>query len=344
MSNDDAPGACGRSQFVYSAAALDSLDLTPPKAIVTAPVRVFTATRNIFHGPPGAWKTWTALFVAVIAAIAGHRVVILAGEGVLYTVRRRVRQICAGAKTSLKALGDHLLLAVGGYDILSDSERSHAVERALLERRPDVVILDPFVKYFTGDENSAADVGRFTAALDVLAEQGTAVILVHHDRKTSGGHPDMRGSSVLRGWADEVIAFEPSKDAPGAVAVLNTKTRDTEPSAPRVLTYAVTDTTITFAATTMVVSSAGAQAGERITAHLEVHGASAIQDIKAALHISGAAVTHALAVLRAAGTVRDVKMRKTDSRGRQRMVSGVALMTTKDTPSRRASPRQRGPG
>src|SRR5207253_746622 len=55
------------------------------------------------------------------------------------------------------------------------------VRRLIESCEPDLLVVDPFSRYFSGDENSARDVGAFVAALDSVVEAyAVSIIVVHH--------------------------------------------------------------------------------------------------------------------------------------------------------------------
>jgi len=73
--------------------------------------------------------------------------------------------------------------------------------------KPQVVILDPFVKIFSGDENDAKDVKVVTDFLDdTIGNFNCSVVIIHHAGKDleRGG----RGSSLLEGWVDSYIEMK----------------------------------------------------------------------------------------------------------------------------------------
>src|SRR5262249_32856100 len=81
----------------------------------------------------------------------------------------------------------------------------------------DWVILDPLARFFSGDENSAREIGRLVNALDGLIQDvGVAIELVHHTGKPSAmdrreGGQRLRGSSALFAAADSVLVLDRAK-------------------------------------------------------------------------------------------------------------------------------------
>jgi len=81
------------------------------------------------------------------------------------------------------------------------------VMRAICDVEPRVVILDPFYKIQSGDENESTDVKKITDFLDEVIEKfDVAVFILHHAGKDpeKGG----RGSSILEGWVDSYLEIK----------------------------------------------------------------------------------------------------------------------------------------
>lgn len=84
--------------------------------------------------------------------------------------------------------------------------------RAELEAvKPDVLILDPFIKIISGDENEVKDVAPIVDFFDeVIDDYGCSIQIFHHAGKDieRGG----RGSSRLEGWVDSYIELRKLPD------------------------------------------------------------------------------------------------------------------------------------
>jgi hypothetical protein len=82
--------------------------------------------------------------------------------------------------------------------------------------KPDLLVIDPLARFFSGDENSAKDMGAFVTALDVLIQEyDLTIIIVHHVGKPApgdgrAGGDRLRGSSALFGAADTVMLLDRS--------------------------------------------------------------------------------------------------------------------------------------
>lgn len=95
---------------------------------------------------------------------------------------------------------------------------------------PVVVVIDTVARTLPGDENSAADMGKFIQCLDGIRQAtGACVIAVHHS-----GHADKgraRGSSAFRAAMDAEFVVERDPDA--RIGTLkSTKSKDSTPPQP----------------------------------------------------------------------------------------------------------------
>jgi len=169
---------------------------------------------GVLGGHPKSGKTWLALEMAVSVASGspclGAYPVHDAGPVLLYlaedsasSAHERVQGICRHRGLCLENL-DLLLLRtpVLRLDSRVDAERLAATVAAV---RPKLLVLDPFVRVHSADENSASEISRLLATLTALKRAfEVAVLLVHHVRKNGAAHPGqaLRGSGDLRAWGD----------------------------------------------------------------------------------------------------------------------------------------------
>lgn len=91
------------------------------------------------------------------------------------------------------------------------------LEDRIDELKPEVIIIDPFYKVITGDENKAEDVKLILRSFDALAEKtGAAIVYVHHDKKGISGDHQLTdrgaGSGVLARDFDSAIFLSPHKE------------------------------------------------------------------------------------------------------------------------------------
>jgi hypothetical protein len=93
-----------------------------------------------------------------------------------------------------------------------DIEDDFKVLRKIIEvARPNVLVIDSFIKFFSGDENHASEMRRVTEKFGQLKnEYGLSIILLHHLSKTSTGKylTDFRGSGEIAGALDMGFTLE----------------------------------------------------------------------------------------------------------------------------------------
>ena len=169
---------------------------------------------GIIGGEPKCGKSFLALdlAVAVASGVACLRhfptahpgpVVLFAAEDAGHIVRTRLEDIARAATTPFRHL-DIAVIDVPALrlDLESDRQRLHdTVERI----RPRLLVLDPLVRLHRVDENAVAEIAPILAFLRELQRRFyTAVVLVHHARKSAATRPGqaLRGSSELHAWGD----------------------------------------------------------------------------------------------------------------------------------------------
>jgi hypothetical protein len=179
---------------------------------------------GILGGQPKSGKTWLALDIALSVSSATPcldtfpvvhpgPVLLFLAEDSAECVHDRVCGLCQHRGIDMAALDLFLLTTpVLRLDLPSDYESLVATVDRL---RPRLLVLDPFVRVQTIDENSASEVSRLLADLTALKRTfDLAILLVHHTRKNGAGHPgqSLRGSGDLRAWGDTNLFLRQRRD------------------------------------------------------------------------------------------------------------------------------------
>lgn len=154
----------------------------------------------VLYGPTGSGKSFVALDYALRIA-QNQAVVYVAAEGA-HGYASRVLAWCRHHKLPA---GEIRFIAVAP-NLLNVGDVAEIVT-TVAEVRPVLVIIDTLARTMVGgDENTQRDMGLFVAACDNLRlATGCTVLVVHHTGRT-GNHE--RGSTVLRGAADQVISID----------------------------------------------------------------------------------------------------------------------------------------
>ena len=169
---------------------------------------------GIIGGEPKCGKSFLALDLAVSVASAvpclrrfdtdqPGPVVMFAAEDAGHIVRTRLEGIARAAGADFTTLDIAVIdVPVLRLDHRNDRQRLHeTIERI----RPRLLVLDPLVRLHGVDENTVADIAPILAFLRNLQRRfSTAVVLVHHARKSGATRPGqaLRGSSELHAWGD----------------------------------------------------------------------------------------------------------------------------------------------
>lgn len=170
---------------------------------------------GIIGGEPKCCKSFLALSLAVAVASGtpclGHFAVQAPGPVLLYpaedslsTVRSRIEGICAAQAVDFAALPLYVITALR---LQLDVQQDRTQLRETIERyKPKLLILDPFVRLHSIDENASGEVAPLLQHLRYLQRTyQLAVALVHHAKKgASFARPGqaLRGSSDFHAWGD----------------------------------------------------------------------------------------------------------------------------------------------
>lgn len=179
------------------------------------------STLGVIGGPPKVGKSSTALNLALRRSRGEPWLGFGTTPGRTLVVQAEIpeRELQTRLRLMLQDLGrdlpDKRLYFVTHRGLRLDRmDGLRACRRLVEEVRADLLILDPLARFFSGDENSAREVGRLVGGLDELIQGlGVAIFLVHHTAKPSATDPRegglrLRGSSALFGAADTVMILD----------------------------------------------------------------------------------------------------------------------------------------
>lgn len=180
------------------------------------------------YGEPGVGKTFVSLDWAASVAAQGDPVIYFVGEG----VKGFSKRVIAWKKAHDYAnLSKFFVVPVAPQ--LLDNHSVEAFVEVIKKYRPRLVVIDTFARAAVGaDENSAKDVGRAIATLDmVFRVHDASSLVVHHSNKAGGSE---RGSGAIRGAADATWEVVPDYAHSGltTVSIVCRKMKDAEPPRP----------------------------------------------------------------------------------------------------------------
>lgn len=204
---------------------------------------------GVIGGAPKSCKSWLSLEMAV--AVASGRpclgryevpqpgsVLVYAAEDEPIEVRNRLENLCRARGSDFERLDVGLILEPClRIDRPEDLARLH---KTLARLRPKFLVLDPYVRLQSVDENNSTEVSQVLGSLRVLSRTfGLALALVHHARKTPTDQAGqaLRGSSDFYAWADSILYL----CRRGEDLVLSTEHRSARSPAPLGLRIATDD-------------------------------------------------------------------------------------------------------
>jgi hypothetical protein len=203
---------------VFHPVKADDLDHLQPARLIPD-THIVAGGLSVVFGPPGTYKSFYMLDVALRAAQTGP-VVYVAPEG------------SSGFAVRKNAWKQHHGLSAGELEFICDEVnlldpndvQKFALTYKALETIP-LIVFDTYARCLIGgDENSAKDAGLAIRSCAYLQRRfNAAVSLVHHTNSTESRE---RGSTALRGAADAMIEMSA---ADGSVRVDCSKMKDHAP-------------------------------------------------------------------------------------------------------------------
>jgi hypothetical protein len=206
--------------------------------------------RLLIVAPTNSGKTWVALLAAFAAGKAGRSVYFVEEEGSARALADRMKAL------GIVELERFHVAHLKGL-LLDDSGHREELRCALAADTAPVMVLDPLVSLWRGDENSTKDANIMRGHLEELAKANPSSLLIvlHHTGKGTprGDGPDPfagRGSSVFPGWADVQLNLAPVNNARGSgvfeVDVSVAKDREGERGIKRRLRIVLGTGTVSF--------------------------------------------------------------------------------------------------
>lgn len=154
-------------------------------------------------------------FLGVYEVKESGTVLMISMEGTLGLLRHRLDGIARSRGLDMSRLPIKILKTSQLY--IDDPFGFSALEDVVRAEKPKLLILDPFVRVFRGDEDDAGSVSKVLGLLRKLQrEYGTSIMVVHHAKKgsaTTTGQ-SLRGSGDLQAWGDSNLYV--SKKARGS--------------------------------------------------------------------------------------------------------------------------------
>ena len=170
---------------------------------------------GIIGGEPKCCKSFLALNIALsvstgVTCIGQYqvkqtgKVLFYAAEDAPHILKGRIIELSKPLGIDLEALNiDAITVATLRLDMAEDQQK---LRETIVQLRPKLLILDPFVRLHRIDENSSGEVAPILAYLRSLQREfQLAIIVVHHAKKSNGtirAGQSLRGSSEFHAWGD----------------------------------------------------------------------------------------------------------------------------------------------
>lgn len=194
---------------------------------------------GILAGPAGYGKSWALLDLAIATALGekwldhfptkAGRVLYIDEESSEELLGIRIRKLLAFRGSRPESLD--LYLCVGQSVSLSDPAGVARLRTLLAELKPQLIIIDSFIRIHRAEENSASDMAAVSAVIRELVREFDCVFyFADHQRKAGAGETSLdtmlRGSTEKAAFVDSLFSMK--KVAIG-LTVEHSKSRFAEP-------------------------------------------------------------------------------------------------------------------
>ena len=174
-------------------------------------------TMLMIIGAPKNKKTFLAWNIAIALARGEgfacfkvkeeKRVLILSAEGGKFQMRDRLRTMITNPNENVLSNVSYSNKLI--FDLNNEESFQHLIDQVQTEK-PEVIILDPLIRFISEDENSSVKIGQVFQRLRTLIDDfDISLIIVDHTGKDPS--KGARGSSVKRSEYDSAIYMH-SKD------------------------------------------------------------------------------------------------------------------------------------
>lgn len=206
------------------------LKMKPNKKFIMEKI-FFPGTAVMFYGLPGCMKSTLSLTLATAITngkeVLGMKtrrgtILYMDAENGMETIRSRI----VALKKGLGIRSNQYPLFYHPYGVnLEDFHQLEAIFEFIGQKNVNLVILDTFRSFFSGEENSSGEVNQFFRNfVNPLRERGVCVLLLHHSNKPGTTY---RGSSDVAGKVDSFFCME--KKEQGVFMLTCEKARGPEP-------------------------------------------------------------------------------------------------------------------
>ena len=168
---------------------------------------------TILGGDSGSYKTFVAMHIACCIAeglpVFGHfqttkgKVIYIDEENGKIVIKSRLLKIVPDGSYNI----DNVAYVSDKNIKLDDVNWKKRLEDLIMEFKPDLIIIDSMVRFFSGSENSSDDVKKIFDMIKYFkAKYNAAWLILHHTRKGHGkkGKDDLRGSGDFAAFVDAV--------------------------------------------------------------------------------------------------------------------------------------------
>lgn len=153
-------------------------------------------TISIVAAPGGTGKSWTALQMAYRHARGGHKCAVWLSEDTVSKSKERASAICTDILHTPFAIKNVDVITRVPMQMMINKQFSHANFYKLKKRLSsyDLIVLDPLVAFYGGDENDNSQARSFMQPfMNWASEENKCIVFLHHSKK--GAEDNMKSSA-----------------------------------------------------------------------------------------------------------------------------------------------------
>lgn len=186
---------------------------------------------GILAAKPKFGKTLLSFNLAIAISLGCHYLGRKVKQTDVLIVQLEDPEVIIRNRFSKMGIGDeeHIFIRAG---MPMTKEDWKLLNEFIAEKQIGLIIIDPFIFAFSGNEQDATATSIFLKSIrELIFATGCSVLLVHHHRKSQGEHGDqIRGSSAILGAVDVALELiREDEDNPTATLKITSRFASVEP-------------------------------------------------------------------------------------------------------------------
>lgn len=171
--------------------AIDDVEDGETEFILKEWLPIPRGTVTIVAAPGGTGKSWTAMQMAIRHAHASrHSCAVWLSEDPLFESKSRAKAICKDILRTTESLGNIRLVSRSPIQLINNKQFSFSNFYKFKKNfaHDDLIILDPLLAFYGGEENDNSQARMFMQPfMNWAKETNKCIVFLHHSRKGNDG-------------------------------------------------------------------------------------------------------------------------------------------------------------